>query len=102
MRIDYDQDHDTVYLRLHESPRTRDRGAGGQRGDRIRDAEAEVLMAMNLDRLLEPIDHFHQDRNIWTFDRSTHKLLKFDQQGRLLYAWARPGCFRARSGASTG
>lgn len=22
MRIDYDQDHDTVYIRLHETPRT--------------------------------------------------------------------------------
>lgn len=22
MRIDYDQDHDTVYIRLHEAPRT--------------------------------------------------------------------------------
>jgi hypothetical protein len=24
MRIDYDQDHDTVYIRLHETPRTVD------------------------------------------------------------------------------
>jgi streptogramin lyase len=34
-----------------------------------------------------------QDRNIWTFDRSTHKLLKYDQQGHLLYAWGTLGMF---------
>ena len=32
-----------------------------------------------------------QDRNVVTFDRSTHKLLKYDQDGHLLYAWGTLG-----------
>jgi hypothetical protein len=34
-----------------------------------------------------------EDRNIWTFDRSTHKLIKYDQEGHLLYAWGTLGLF---------
>ena len=34
-----------------------------------------------------------QDRNIWTFDRSTHKMVKYDQDGRLQYAWGTLGSF---------
>ena len=39
------------------------------------------------------------DRNIWTFDRSTHKLLKYDQQGHLL---VRVGHARHVSGRAVG
>ena len=34
-----------------------------------------------------------QDRNVWTFDRSTNKMVKYDQQGHLLYAWGAMGNF---------
>jgi hypothetical protein len=32
-----------------------------------------------------------QDRNVWTFDRAMQKMLKYDQQGHLLYAWGSMG-----------
>ena len=32
-----------------------------------------------------------QDRNVWTFDRSMNKMLKYDQEGHLLYAWGSMG-----------
>ena len=34
-----------------------------------------------------------QDRNVWTFDRSTNKMVKYDQQGHLQYAWGTMGNF---------
>ena len=33
------------------------------------------------------------DRNVWTFDRTTNKMVKYDQQGHLLYAWGAMGTF---------
>src|ERR1700674_2095991 len=33
------------------------------------------------------------DRNVWTFDRSTNKMVKYDQQGHLQYAWGTMGNF---------
>jgi streptogramin lyase len=33
------------------------------------------------------------DRNVWTFDRSTNKMVKYDQQGHLQYAWGTMGLF---------
>ena len=30
---------------------------------------------------------------VWTFDRSTNKMVKYDQQGKLLYAWGTMGSF---------
>ena len=32
-----------------------------------------------------------QDRNVWTFDRAMQKMLKYDQEGHLLYAWGSMG-----------
>ena len=32
-----------------------------------------------------------QDRNVWTFDRSMNKMLKYDQEGHLLYSWGSMG-----------
>ena len=40
--------------------------------------------------------HFVQigaDRKLVTFDRNTHKMLKYDLDGRLLYAWGTVGDF---------
>ena len=40
--------------------------------------------------------HFVQigaDRTLVTFDRNTHKMLKYDLDGRLLYAWGTVGDF---------
>ena len=40
--------------------------------------------------------HFVQigaDRTLATFDRNTHKMLKYDLDGRLLYAWGTVGDF---------
>jgi sugar lactone lactonase YvrE len=34
-----------------------------------------------------------QDRMLWTFDRDTQKLLKYDLEGRLQYAWGTVGDF---------
>jgi len=34
-----------------------------------------------------------QDRNVWTFDRSTNKMVKYDQQGHLLYTFGTMGAF---------
>jgi hypothetical protein len=34
-----------------------------------------------------------QDRTLVTFDRNTHKMLKYDLDGRLLYAWGTVGDF---------
>jgi hypothetical protein len=31
------------------------------------------------------------DRNVWTFDRAMQKMLKYDQEGHLLYAWGSMG-----------
>ena len=31
------------------------------------------------------------DRNVWTFDRSMNKMLKYDQEGHLLYSWGSMG-----------
>src|SRR5580692_11763512 len=33
------------------------------------------------------------DRNVWTFDRTTNKMVKYDQQGHLLYAGGAMGTF---------
>ena len=33
------------------------------------------------------------DRMLWTFDRNTQKLLKYDLEGRLQYAWGAIGDF---------
>ncbi len=41
--------------------RVRDGCAGLQRGNRVRDAETEILVAVNLDGLLQPIDHLAHD-----------------------------------------
>ena len=32
-----------------------------------------------------------QDRNVWTFDRAIQKMLKYDQEGHLLYSWGSMG-----------
>ena len=34
-----------------------------------------------------------QDRTLWTFDRSTNKMLQYDLQGHLLYSWGTMGAF---------
>jgi sugar lactone lactonase YvrE len=34
-----------------------------------------------------------QDRNVWTFDRSTNKMVQYDQEGHLKYAWGTIGMF---------
>ena len=33
------------------------------------------------------------DRNVWTFDRSTNKMVQYDQEGHLKYAWGTMGNF---------
>ena len=38
---------------------------------------------------------------LWTFDRDTQKLLKYDLEGRLLYPGAPSAIFPARCGACT-
>jgi sugar lactone lactonase YvrE len=37
--------------------------------------------------------HMGADRMLWTFDRNTQKLLKYDLEGRLQYAWGAIGDF---------
>ena len=37
--------------------------------------------------------HMGADRMLWTFDRNTQKLLKYDLEGRLQYAWGAVGDF---------
>jgi sugar lactone lactonase YvrE len=37
--------------------------------------------------------HMGSDRMLWTFDRNTQKLLKYDLEGRLQYAWGAIGDF---------
>ena len=37
--------------------------------------------------------HMGADRMIWTFDRNTQKMLKYDQEGHLQYAWGAVGDF---------
>jgi DNA-binding beta-propeller fold protein YncE len=34
-----------------------------------------------------------QDHMVWTFDRSTNKMVQYDQQGHLKYAWGTMGNF---------
>jgi DNA-binding beta-propeller fold protein YncE len=34
-----------------------------------------------------------QDHMVWTFDRSTNKMVQYDQQGHLKYAWGTMGAF---------
>ena len=38
---------------------------------------------------------------IWTFDRTTNKMVEYDLQGHLLYTWGSMGDFPATSGACT-
>ena len=48
--------------------------------------------------------HFVQigaDRAVVTFDRNTHKMLKYDLDGRLLYAWGTVADFPGTCGACT-
>ena len=37
--------------------------------------------------------HMGADKMIWTFDRNTQKMLKYDQEGHLLYSWGTVGDF---------
>jgi DNA-binding beta-propeller fold protein YncE len=49
--------------------------------------------AINADPSSLHLLYIGQDHMVWTFDRSTNKMVQYDQQGHLKYAWGTMGNF---------